>query len=226
MSLSSRSCVTSQQAGSGGSQASAMGYATYVGRVGALAVALGVGAAVATGCGVAWADPSGSSTSSTGSSPNTPSGVSPSSASTPSPSAGLATSPTVTRINPLVPPAAQSRSRATGLNKANVVASDIARQGGLLVAGTATEPAPPRQPTICSRRRNNSWHRRNRHRTPRRLSRRIPSRPRPRRRKRWKSKARKRFRPARPRATGIRAPRRQPGPCPRPMPWTRRCQHS
>jgi len=33
-----------------------MGYATYVGRVGALAVALGIGAAVATTPGVAWAD--------------------------------------------------------------------------------------------------------------------------------------------------------------------------
>jgi len=41
-----------------------MGASAYVGRVGGLAVALGVGAAVATGHGVAWADPeSGSSTS-------------------------------------------------------------------------------------------------------------------------------------------------------------------
>ena len=33
-----------------------MGYAKHVGRVGALAVALGIGAAVATTPGVAWAD--------------------------------------------------------------------------------------------------------------------------------------------------------------------------
>ena len=35
-----------------------MGYARYIGRVGGLAVALGVGVAVATTPGVAWAGPS------------------------------------------------------------------------------------------------------------------------------------------------------------------------
>ena len=43
-----------------------MGAAAYVGRVGALAVALGVGVAVATGYGVASADPSGAGSSSLG----------------------------------------------------------------------------------------------------------------------------------------------------------------
>src|SRR6185312_73360 len=45
-----------------------MGAARYVGRVGGLAVALGVGAAVASGYGVAAADTSGSGSSSSGSS--------------------------------------------------------------------------------------------------------------------------------------------------------------
>ena len=40
-----------------------MGYATYIGRVGALAVALGIGVAVANTPGVAWAEPSDSSPS-------------------------------------------------------------------------------------------------------------------------------------------------------------------
>ena len=49
-----------------------MGYARYVGRVGGLAVALGVGVAVATTPGVAWAEPTdpGSSSSSADSSPS------------------------------------------------------------------------------------------------------------------------------------------------------------
>ena len=42
-----------------------MGYVSYVGRVGALAVALGVGSAVATMPGVALAEPSDSGPSST-----------------------------------------------------------------------------------------------------------------------------------------------------------------
>jgi hypothetical protein len=33
-----------------------MGYSSYVGRVGALAVALGIGSAIANGAGVAWAE--------------------------------------------------------------------------------------------------------------------------------------------------------------------------
>ena len=40
-----------------------MGYSTYIGRVGALAVALGIGVAVANTPGVAWAEPSESSSS-------------------------------------------------------------------------------------------------------------------------------------------------------------------
>ena len=45
-----------------------MGYSTYIGRVGALAVALGIGAAVANTPGVAWAEPSDSSSSGSSSS--------------------------------------------------------------------------------------------------------------------------------------------------------------
>ena len=41
-----------------------MGYATHIGRVGALAVALGIGAAVANTPGVAWAEPTRQSGSS------------------------------------------------------------------------------------------------------------------------------------------------------------------
>ena len=44
-----------------------MGYATYIGRVGALAVALGIGAAVANTPGVAWAEPSDSTSGSSSS---------------------------------------------------------------------------------------------------------------------------------------------------------------
>ncbi len=40
-----------------------MGYARHIGRVGALAVTLGVGVAIATTPGIAYADPSVSSTS-------------------------------------------------------------------------------------------------------------------------------------------------------------------
>ncbi len=49
-----------------------MGYARYVGRVGALAVALGVGAAVATMPGVAWAEDTGEDTASVDSAPTNP----------------------------------------------------------------------------------------------------------------------------------------------------------
>src|SRR6478672_3229598 len=45
-----------------------MGASACIGRVGGLAVALGVGAAVATGQGVAWATPSDSNSSTSGSS--------------------------------------------------------------------------------------------------------------------------------------------------------------
>ena len=45
-----------------------MGYATYTGRIGALAVALGIGAAVANTPGVAWADPDSAESSSSDSS--------------------------------------------------------------------------------------------------------------------------------------------------------------
>ena len=57
--------------------------AAYVGRVGGLAVALGVGAALFTGTGLAWADPDASTSSdspSSESSPAKPSGAAPSSA--------------------------------------------------------------------------------------------------------------------------------------------------
>ena len=48
-----------------------MGYARYIGRVGGLAVALGVGFAVATTPGVAWAEPDAGSASSSDSSRST-----------------------------------------------------------------------------------------------------------------------------------------------------------
>ncbi|MCT7658753.1 DUF4185 domain-containing protein [Mycobacterium deserti] len=48
-----------------------MGASAYIGRVGGLAVALGVGAAVATGHGVAWADETGSTSSTSESSAST-----------------------------------------------------------------------------------------------------------------------------------------------------------
>lgn len=65
-----------------------MGYARHVGRVGALAVALGVGMAVASTGGVAYAEPSGDSSSSSGDSSG------PSSASSPEPSASEPSSST------------------------------------------------------------------------------------------------------------------------------------
>ena len=51
-----------------------MGYARYIGRVGALAIALGVGAAVAGGHGIAWADTTGSAPSDTSDTSSPPSG--------------------------------------------------------------------------------------------------------------------------------------------------------
>ena len=44
-----------------------MGYARYIGRVGALAVALGIGVALANGPATAWADPETGSTTGTAS---------------------------------------------------------------------------------------------------------------------------------------------------------------
>ncbi|ULN45662.1 DUF4185 domain-containing protein [Mycolicibacterium goodii] len=64
--------------------------AAYVGRVGALAVALGIGAALTTGTGVAWADDSDTSTSSSTSTSSGTSGTSGTSGAS-SPSAGAAT---------------------------------------------------------------------------------------------------------------------------------------
>ena len=81
----------------------ASGYARYVGRVGALAVALGVGAAVGTMPGIAYATPDTSSPSDTAGSPSSspdPTGATdstsaPSTPSTdsPSPSDALAVGP-------------------------------------------------------------------------------------------------------------------------------------
>jgi hypothetical protein len=48
-------------------EGTAMGYARHIGRVGALAVTLGVGVAMVTTPGIAYADPSGSSSSTGGS---------------------------------------------------------------------------------------------------------------------------------------------------------------
>src|SRR5262249_33926606 len=59
----------------GGRLAATNGYARHIGRVGALAVALGVGAAIAGVPGIAWADdspPSGGSTSTTSSDTGAP----------------------------------------------------------------------------------------------------------------------------------------------------------
>jgi glucose/arabinose dehydrogenase len=134
--------------------------AAYVGRVGGLAVALGIGASVASGYGVAWADPANASSDSSGSS-STPSWASSVSSpgspriaaaatgstigATKSTNAGSRTSAFTPPTNPPVGPAAQSPSGATGLNRADGVASDTAKRGGLLVAGTASEPTstPP-----------------------------------------------------------------------------------
>lgn len=54
-----------------------MGASAYIGRVGGLAVALGVGAAIATGHGVAWASPTDSSSSTSESSASTDSSTDP-----------------------------------------------------------------------------------------------------------------------------------------------------
>ncbi|HEY5840505.1 MAG TPA: hypothetical protein VIU87_03365, partial [Mycobacterium sp.] len=68
-----------------------MGYARYIGRVGALAVALGIGSAV-TVPGVAWAEPAdGSTTSASGTTPATGAADSESGA----PAAATATAPKV-----------------------------------------------------------------------------------------------------------------------------------
>ena len=68
-----------------------MGTAKYIGRVGGLAVALGVGWAVASTPGVAWADPTDSGSSNTDSSPTSSAGTNTSAGNT-TPSAGTNTS--------------------------------------------------------------------------------------------------------------------------------------
>lgn len=76
-----------------------MGYARHIGRVGALAVTLGVGVAIASGPGVAFAGPSGSSTS-TGDSSTTTSSTGTGTVGTDTPSAGGADGASDTGANP------------------------------------------------------------------------------------------------------------------------------
>ena len=70
-----------------------MGTAQYIGRVGALAVALGIGAAVATMPGVALADPDGAGSSSSSDNPSPPSQTGSLPDSAPSPGSSPAESP-------------------------------------------------------------------------------------------------------------------------------------
>ena len=89
-----------------------MGYAKYIGRVGALAVALGVGGAIATGqglgLGVAWADDSGSS--STDSSSTDSSSTDSPTATSSAGATGSASSPGPPRVGSLRPvPAGPNR---------------------------------------------------------------------------------------------------------------------
>ena len=120
-----------------------MGHAKYIGRVGALAVALGVGAAVATGLGmgVAWADDTGS-TSTDSPSTDSPSTGSPATGSTTakSPSAGAtgaASSPGPRQVRRL-------RHGPAGPNRTSPSSA------GSAVSGTEASGSPTSNPSTGS----------------------------------------------------------------------------
>jgi hypothetical protein len=106
-----------------------MGASAYVGRVGGLAVALGVGAAVATGQGVAWASPTESNSSASESS---------SSADADSGSSSGATSGSSTDDSPASEPASELASEPSSETSATTSTSEAAS-----TSSSATRTAKP-----------------------------------------------------------------------------------
>ena len=97
-----------------------MGAATYVGRVGRLAVALGIGTAIATGNGVAWADDSATSPNSSSSSGSTQSaGTAATAGSGATPNAGTDTPapPTAPKTEPATTAGTTDQSTSTTTTK-------------------------------------------------------------------------------------------------------------
>jgi hypothetical protein len=125
-----------------------MGAATYIGRVGSLAVALGVGTAIATGHGIAAADETSTGSANTGSA---------SSASAPSSApSGAATSDAEPTAKPSAPddpakPEASTSPAATGNEPSTASTTSATVADGVVVSaqtntGTAGSAKPPEPP--------------------------------------------------------------------------------
>ena len=109
-----------------------MGYARHIGRVGALAVALGIGAAVAGSGGIAWADETGSGATTSGN------GQAPGSSAGP---AGTDATPAAPRRTVADPPASNPASpklNQPGLRLPRVI---VRSSGGLTNSGPSATPA-------------------------------------------------------------------------------------
>jgi hypothetical protein len=121
-----------------------MGAATYIGRVGGLAVALGVGTAIATGYGVATADdaPAKPPSSESSESSDTPTSGSTDTKTT-------TTTDTKTSTEPSTPEPDKSTAPGTTTTtvKDGTVVSAQTNTGTTSATGTTTEPTPAAEPT-------------------------------------------------------------------------------
>lgn len=121
-----------------------MGCSTYVGRVGALAVALGVGWAATVGTGVATAEPSAD----TSAGPSDSSPAADTGASTPSSSAG-AESPSATSGAPTTTSTSTSASGYTSTTTSgDGPSSSVSSSGGALTSERATGTSVPGEPDV------------------------------------------------------------------------------
>jgi len=122
-----------------------MGAASYVGRVGRLAVALGVGTAIATGHGVAFADDSPSSDGSTAGSVQSPdtAGTAAPQISAPKPDTEPKTTPAATEVEPS---ATETTTKTTTANTTNTVAPGVV-VSAQTTTGTSASPTEKAEPT-------------------------------------------------------------------------------
>src|SRR5882757_574972 len=139
--------------------ASQMNGAAYVGRVGSLAVALGVGAVLLTGPRVAWAETPGDSPSSPSSSSESPSGAQAQNSTEPSgpstPSAEPTTDPAATPAEPsptVSSPSTSTPSASTGSTVTSAPPGVVVSTGGAHTSDTEeteepTDPAVEPEPT-------------------------------------------------------------------------------
>jgi hypothetical protein len=121
-----------------------MGAASYVGRVGRLAVALGVGTAIATGHGVAFADDSPSSEGSTAAAAQTnEAGTAGSQIAAPKPDTEPKTTPSATEVEPS---ATETTTKTTTANTTNTVAPGVV-VSAQTTTGTSASPTEKAEPT-------------------------------------------------------------------------------